>query len=164
MLLSFLRTQQGIEPGHPRTLYPEDVIRTTIDHMGSTRYVVNEVLFIYHSLLTLHIYAIYKNFNIHIRYIQYILHIRYIIHILDETFFFFRTQQGIEPGLPCTMYPEDVIHNTIGHVGSTIYVVNEVLFIYHSILTLNIYAIYKIYNLHIRYIHYILHVRCIIHI
>ena len=60
-------------------------------------------------------------------------------------FSFFRTQHGIEPGHPRTWYPKDVIHNTIGHVGSTIYVVNEVLFIYHSLLTLHIYAIYKIY-------------------
>ena len=53
----------------------------------------------------------------------------------------FRTQPGIEPGNPRTWYPEDVIHNTIGLVGSTIYVVNEVLFIYHSLLTLHIYVI-----------------------
>ena len=65
---SFFRTQSGIEPGHPRTLYPDNVIRNTIGHMGSTIYVVNEVLFIYHSLLTVHI-CIY---NMHIRYIQYI--------------------------------------------------------------------------------------------
>ena len=76
-----LRTQPGIDPGNPRTWYPEDVIHNTIGHVGSTIYVVNEVLFIYHSLLTLHIYAIYKIYNMHIRYIQYILHIRYIIHI-----------------------------------------------------------------------------------
>ena len=77
----FFRTQPGIEPGYPRPLYPDDVIRNTIIQVGSTIYVVNEVLFIYHSLLTLHIYAIYKIYNVHIRYIQYILHIRYIIHI-----------------------------------------------------------------------------------
>ena len=59
MLFSFFRTQTGIEQGHPRTLYPDNVIRKTIGHMGSTIYVVNEVLFIYHSLLTVHIYAIY---------------------------------------------------------------------------------------------------------
>ena len=81
MLFSFFRTQPGIEPGHPSTLYPDDVIRNTIFQVGSTIYVVNEVLFIYHSLLTLHIYGIYKIKNMHIRYIQYILHIRYIIHI-----------------------------------------------------------------------------------
>ena len=81
MLFSFFKTQPGIEPGHPRTLYPDDVIRNTIGHVGSTLYVVNEVLFIYHSPLTLHIFGIYKIDNMHIRYIQYILHIRYIIHI-----------------------------------------------------------------------------------
>ena len=81
MLFSFFKTQPGIEPGHPRTLYPDDVIRNTIGNVGSTIYVVNEVIFIYHSLLTLHIYAIYKIYNMHIRYIQYILLIRYIIHI-----------------------------------------------------------------------------------
>ena len=80
-MLFFVRTQPGIEPGHPRALYPDDVICNTIGHVGSTIYVVNEVLLIYHSLLTLHIYAIYKIYNMHIRYIQYILHIRYIIHI-----------------------------------------------------------------------------------
>ena len=53
------RTLPGIEPGHPRTLFPDDVIRITIGQVGSTMYLVNEVLFIYHSLLTLHIYAIY---------------------------------------------------------------------------------------------------------
>ena len=77
----FLVTQTGIESGHPRTLYPDDVIRNTIGHVGHTIYIVCEVLFIYHSLLTLHIYVIYKIYNIHIRYIPYVLHIRYIIHI-----------------------------------------------------------------------------------
>ena len=71
-------------------------------------------------------------------------------------FFFYRTQLGIEPGLPSTLYLEDIIRNTIGHVGFTIYVANEVLFIYHSLLILHIYAIYKMYNMHIRYIQYIL--------
>ena len=52
---------------------------------------------------------------------------------------------------------------TIGHVGSAIYVVHDVLFIYQSLLTLHIYTIY-IYNMNIRYIHYILHIRYIIHI
>ena len=69
MLFIFFKTQRGIEPGHPRTLYTDDVIRYTIVHVGSIIYVVNEVLFIYHSLLTLHIYAIYKIYNVHIRYI-----------------------------------------------------------------------------------------------
>ena len=101
----------------------------------------------------------------HIRYIQYILHIRYIMHIYYACFFSsFRTQPGIELGHHRTLYPDDAIRNTIGHVGSTIYVVNKVLFIYHSLLTLHIYAIYKIYNMHIRYKQYILHIRYIIHI
>ena len=95
-------------------------------------YLVNEVLFIYHSLLTLHIYAIYKIYNMHIRYIQYILHIRYIVHICCLLFFlfsFFRTQPGIELGHPRTLYTDDVIRYTIGHMGQPIYVVNKVLFI-----------------------------------
>ena len=75
MLFSFLRTKPGIEPGHSRILYPDDVIRNTIGHVGSTIYIVNEVLITYHSLLTIHIHAIYKIYNVHIRYIQYILHI-----------------------------------------------------------------------------------------
>ena len=58
-LFSFLTTQPGIEPGHPRTLNQDDVICKTIGHVGSTIYVVNEVLLIYHSLLTVYIYAIY---------------------------------------------------------------------------------------------------------
>ena len=79
----------------------------------------------------------------YIRYIQYILHIRYVILIYHVCFFsFFRTQPGIEPGHPRTLYPDNVIRNTIGHMGSTIYVVNEVLFIYHSLLTVHIYSIY----------------------
>ena len=45
-------------------------------------------------------------------------------------------------------YYDDVNRNTIGHVGSTMYLVNEVQFIYHSLLTLHIYAIYKICNMH----------------
>ena len=94
---------------------------------------------------------------------QYILHIRYIIHIYDVCFFF-QNQLGIEPGHPLTLYPDDVIRNTIGQVGHQIYVVNEVLFIYHSLLTLHIYAIYKIYNMHKRYIQYMLHIRYVIHI
>ena len=81
MLFSFFKTLPGIEPGHPRTLYPDDVIRNTFGHVGHPIFVVNEVLFIYHSLLTLHIYAIYKKYNMHISYIHYILHIRYTIHI-----------------------------------------------------------------------------------
>ena len=82
MLFFFFQvTQPGIEPGPPRTLYPDDVICKTFGHVVHPIYVVNEVLFIYHSLLTLHIYVIYKIYNMHIRYIQYILYIRYIIHI-----------------------------------------------------------------------------------
>ena len=80
-VFSFFRSQTGIEPGHPHNLYPDGVFRNAIGHVGSKIYVVNEILFIYHSLLTLHIYAIYKIYNMHIRYIQYILHVRYIIHI-----------------------------------------------------------------------------------
>ena len=72
----FQVTQPGIEPGHPRTLYPDDVIRNTIGHVGHPIYVINEVLLIYHSLLTLHIYVIYEIYNMHIRYKQYISHIR----------------------------------------------------------------------------------------
>ena len=61
------------------------------------------------------------------------------------TFFFFQvTQSGIEPGHPRIFYPDDVIRNAIGHVGHPICVGNEVLFIYHSLLTLHIYKIYKI--------------------
>ena len=121
----------------------DDVKRNTIGHVGSTMYIVNEVQFISHSLLTLYVYAIYKIYNMQIRYIQYILHIRYIIHIIDVCFFsFFRTQPGIELGHPRTLYPDDVIRNTIGHVGYPIYVVNGVLFTYLTLLTLHIYAIY----------------------
>ena len=80
-VFSFFNPQPCIEPGHPRTFYPDDVIRNTIGHVGNPIYVVSEVLFIYHSLLTLHIYAIYKVYDMHISYFQYILHIRYIIHI-----------------------------------------------------------------------------------
>ena len=80
--LSFIRTQPGIESGNHRTLYPDDVIRITIGHVSHPIYIVNEVLFIYHSLLTLRIYAIYIYiYNMNIRYIQYILHIKYVIHI-----------------------------------------------------------------------------------
>ena len=79
----------------------------------------------------------------HIRYIQYILHIRYITHIYYACFFpIFRTLPGIEPGHPRTLFPDDVIRNTIGHVGHPINGVNEVLFRYHTLLTLHIYAIY----------------------
>ena len=79
----------------------------------------------------------------------------YNTYIRYMPFFFFGNQHGIEQGHPRTLYPDDVIRNTIGHMGHPIYVVNEVLFIYHSILTLHIYAIYKIYKMHIRYIQYI---------
>ena len=48
---SFFRAQLGIEPGHPRTLYPDGVIRNNIGHVGHPIYVVNEVLFIYLSLI-----------------------------------------------------------------------------------------------------------------
>ena len=57
-------------------------------------------------------------------------------------FSFFSTQLGIERRHPRTLYPEDVFRNTFGHVGSTIYVVNEVPLIYLTLLTLHIYAIY----------------------
>ena len=46
----------------------------------------------------------------------------------SNNLFFPVTQPGIEPGHPCTLDPDDVIRNTIGHVGHPIYVVNEVLF------------------------------------
>ena len=107
MLFFFFTTQPGIEPGNPRTLYPDDVIRNTIGQVGSTIDVVNEVLFKYHSLLTLHIYAIYKIYNMHIRYKQYIFHIRYIIHIYVVCMFFFsffRAQPGIEAGNSRALY------------------------------------------------------------
>ena len=81
----------------------------------------------------------------HIRYKQYILHIRYIINVTDICFFlFFLIQEPtfIEPEHLPTLYPDDVIRNTIGHLGPPIYVVKEVLFIYHSLLTLHIYAIF----------------------
>ena len=60
-------TQPGIEPGHPRTLYPDDVIRDTIGQVGHPIYILYEILFIYHSLLTLRIYVLYEIYNIHIR-------------------------------------------------------------------------------------------------
>ena len=143
-LFTFFRNLTGIEPGHPRTLYPDDVFRNTIGHVDSTIYVVNEVLFIYHSLLTLHIYAIYKIYNMHMLYAIY-TYKTYNTYMLFSFFFsFFRTQPGIELEHPRILYPDDVIRNTIGHVGSTIYVVNEVLFIYHLLLTVHIHAIYKI--------------------
>ena len=88
----------------------------------------------------------------HIRYIQYFTYKIYNTYILCMLFSFFRTQPGIKPGHPRTLYTDDVIRNTIGHVGSTIYVVYDVLFMYPSLLTLHIYEIYKIYNIHIRYI------------
>ena len=88
----------------------------------------------------------------HIRYILYI-YIKYKIYntfMLCMLFSFFRTQPGIELGDRRTFYPDDVIRNTIGHVGHPIYVVNEVLFIYLTLLSRNIYAIHMIYNMHIR--------------
>ena len=113
----------------------------------------------YHSLLTLHIYAIYKIYTI------YITHKIYNTYIICMLFFFFQvTQPGIEPGHPRTLYTDDVIRNTIGHLGHPIYVVNEVLYIYHSLLTLHTHVLYKIYNMYIRYIQYILNIRSIIHI
>ena len=45
------------------------------------------------------------------------------------TFFFPVAQPGIGPGNPRNLHPENVIRNTIGHVGHPIYVVNGVLFI-----------------------------------
>ena len=75
---------------------------------------------------------------------------------------FFQNLPGIEPGHPRTLYPDDVIRNTIGLVGHPIYVVNEVLFIYHSLLTLHIYAIYKIYTIYITYKIYNTYIRCML--
>ena len=100
MLFSFFRTKPGIEPGHPRYFYPDDVIRNTIGHVGSTIYVLNENLFIYHSMVTVHTYGIYKIYNMHIRYIKYSLHIRYIIYILDGGFFSFSAPNFVfNPGI-----------------------------------------------------------------
>ena len=85
-------SQPGIEPGHPRKLYPDDVNRNAIGHVGHPIYDVNEVLFIYHTLLTLHIYVIDKISNIPTRYILYI-YIRYKIYrtyIGCKLFSFFR--------------------------------------------------------------------------
>ena len=61
----FFRTQHGNEPGHPRTLFPDDVIRNTIGQVGFKINVVNDVLFIYHSLFTLHIYMQYIGYIIY---------------------------------------------------------------------------------------------------
>ena len=105
-------------------------------------YLVNEVLFIYHSLLTLHIYAIYKIYNMHIRYTLYFTYKKYNTYISCWLIFFFKTQPGIKLGHPRSFYPDDVIRNTFGHMGHPIYVLNDVLFIYHTLLTLHIYAIY----------------------
>ena len=80
-MLFFFRSQPSVEPGHPRTLLPEDDIRNTIGHVGSTIYVVKEVLFIYDSLLNVHIYTTYKIYNMHIRYIQYITYKIYNTYI-----------------------------------------------------------------------------------
>ena len=44
LFFPFFLTQPGIEPGHPRTLFPDDVIRNTIGHLGHPIYVVKEVL------------------------------------------------------------------------------------------------------------------------
>ena len=96
--------------------------------------------------------------------VTYIIYKIYNTYIRVYFFFFQVTQPGIEPGHLCTLYPDNVIRNTIGHVGHPIYVINEVLLIYHSLLTLHMYGIYKIYHMHIRYIQYILHIRYIIHI
>ena len=134
--------------------------------MSSTIYLVNEVLLIYHTLLTLHIYAIYIYiYNMHLRYIQYILHIRYIIHIYYACFIsFFRTLPGNEPGHPRNLYPDDVIRNTIGHVGHPIYVLMKA-YLYTTHFRLYIYMQYiYIYKMHIRYIQYILYIRYIMHI
>ena len=68
----FQVTHPGIKPGHPRILYSDEIIRKIFGHMSHPLYDVNEVLFIYHTLLTLHVYVIYKIYNIHIRYILYI--------------------------------------------------------------------------------------------
>ena len=72
-VFSIFRTLPGIEPGHPPTLYPDDVIRNTIGQVGSTIYVANDVLFIYHSLLTLYICNIYiYTMNIRLYNIYYL--------------------------------------------------------------------------------------------
>ena len=70
------------------------------------------------------------------RNIIYILDIIYIYiykiyrtYIICIFFFFQVSQPGIEPGHPHIVYPDDVNHNIIGHVGHPIYDVNEVLFI-----------------------------------
>ena len=39
-------SQPGIEPGHPRTLYPDDVNCITMGNVGHPIYDENEVLFI----------------------------------------------------------------------------------------------------------------------
>ena len=76
-VFSIFRILPGMEQGHPRTLYRDDVIRNTIGQVGSTIYVANDVLFIYHSRLTLHIYAIY----IYIICISDVYNIYYILDI-----------------------------------------------------------------------------------
>ena len=64
------------------------------------------------------------------------------MYIIDAVFSIFMTLPGIDPGHSRTLNTDDIIRNTIGQVGSPIYVANNVLFIYHSLLTLHIYAIY----------------------
>ena len=158
---SFFRPQPGIEPGHPRTLYPDDVVRKTIGHVGSTIYVVNEVLFIYHSPLILLIYAIYiyilYAYKIYTIYITYKIYNTYIRCMLLFFFLFSGPNLLLNQGIlvPCIQTLSSV---TPSVTWVTLYVVNEVLFIYHSLLTLHIYAIYiyilyayKIYTIYITY-------------
>ena len=66
IIFFFQGTQPGIEPEYPGMLYPDNVNSNIIGNVGHPIYDVNEVLFIYHTRLALHIYLIYKIYTIYI--------------------------------------------------------------------------------------------------
>ena len=69
-------SQPGIEPGHPRKLYPDDVNRNTIGHVGHPIYDVNDSpIYISHTFDPTFICNIIDIYYIYIQDIYYIYEI-----------------------------------------------------------------------------------------
>ena len=62
----------------------------------------------------------------------------------------------MEPGHPRILSPDDVNRNTIGHVGHSIYDVNDSpIYISHTFDLTDVFIWIQLYNLHVIYILYI---------
>ena len=127
----FQVTQFGIEPGHPRTLFPDNVIRKIIGHVGSQIYDINEVLITSSvKLVTQYPYKMY-------------------------TFFFFQVTQ---PGIMDFIYIIYRLTNVTVDVRDDIFLIQGVRMPWFDISLGHLKKEKKVYILFMCYISYILYI------